>query len=184
MVQAKGYGDTRGYNVPLGTHTFVFQENGGIPNSTLPLIIRQGAIPPSADDPAKTFETTFARNGWTGAWRNGIYDFHHYHSTAHEVLGIACGSATVRFGGEGGETFGLSTGDVVVIPAGVAHALINASDDLLVVGAYADGRDYDLLREDPNALAAARTRITTVPLPAMDPVDGAQGPLVKLWTGR
>jgi uncharacterized protein YjlB len=184
MAQAKGYGDPRGYNVPLGTHTFVFQESGGIPNSALPLIVRQGAIPPSADDPAKTFETTFAKNGWTGAWRNGMYDFHHYHSTAHEVLGIAAGSATVQFGGEAGETFGLTAGDVVVIPAGVGHALIKDSGDLLVVGAYAEGRDCDLIRDDLGALAAARTRIEAVPVPALDPIDGAQGPLVKLWPNR
>jgi long-chain acyl-CoA synthetase len=44
------------------------------------------------------------RNGWSGTWRNGIYAFHHYHSTSHEVLGIAAGSAAVRFGGEGGAT--------------------------------------------------------------------------------
>jgi uncharacterized protein YjlB len=97
------------------------------------------------------------------------------------VLGVAVGSATVRFGGEGGETVGLTAGDVVVIPAGVGHACIKASDDLLVVGAYAGGRDWDIVRDDPGAIAAAKKRIAAVPLPNADPVDGDTGPLIKLW---
>jgi uncharacterized protein YjlB len=181
MAQSKGYGQIHAYNAPLGTETFIFQDDGLIPNSALPLIVRRGAVPPSANDPAKAFETTFQKNGWTKSWRDGIYDYHHYHSTAHEVLGIASGSGTVRFGGEGGETVGVTTGDVVVIPAGVGHALINSSDDFLVVGAYAEGRDWDIVRDDPQAIAEARKRIAQVPLPAADPVDGPSGPLVKLW---
>jgi uncharacterized protein YjlB len=183
MAQAKGYGDPGGYNAPLGTETFVFQDDGLIPNSPLPLIVRRGAIPPSPDDPARAFELTFAKNGWTNAWRDGVYDYHHYHSTAHEVLGIAEGSGTIRFGGENGETVGVRAGDVVVIPAGVGHALINSSG-LVAVGAYADGREWDLIRDDRKAIAAARERIAAVPLPDADPVDGPDGPLPKLWAPR
>ncbi|HMN85705.1 MAG TPA: hypothetical protein PKA74_06930, partial [Bauldia sp.] len=78
---------------------FVFADDGDIPNSRLPLILYARAIDPAAGDPAEAFEALFAANGWPPAWRNGIYGFHHYHSTAHEVLGIARGSAEVRFGG-------------------------------------------------------------------------------------
>jgi uncharacterized protein YjlB len=181
MARAQAYGVPGGYNAPLGTDTFLFEDDGLIPNSALPLIVRKGAITPDAGDPAKAFERSFARNGWTNSWRDGIFDYHHYHSNAHEVIGIAAGSATVRFGGEAGETIGLSAGDVVVIPAGVGHARIKQSDDLLVVGAYAEGRDWDIVRDDAGAIAAARRRIALVPLPGADPVDGATGPLMKLW---
>jgi uncharacterized protein YjlB len=181
MAQSKGYGEAHAYNAPLGTDTFVFQSDGIVPNSSLPLIVRRGAIPPSASNPAKAFEATFEKNGWTNTWRNGIHDYHHYHSNAHEVLGIASGSGTVRFGGEGGETVAVTAGDVIVVPAGVAHALIKASDDLLVVGAYADGRSPNEMRDDPKLLATARQSIAQVPLPASDPVDGPDGPLMKLW---
>ncbi|KLK93770.1 hypothetical protein AA309_07005 [Microvirga vignae] len=181
MAQTKGYGDPRGYNTPLGTETYVFQSNGIVPNNSLPLIVRRGAVTPDQNDPAKAFETTFARNGWTNSWRNGIFQFHHYHPNTHEVLGVFSGSASVRFGGEDGETVAVSTGDVVIVPAGVAHALINSSDDFAVVGAYPDGRSYDTVRDDPNALAVSQQRIAQVPLPSMDPVDGADGPLTKLW---
>ena len=182
MAHAPAYGRPGRYNAPLGTDVFAFKDDGVIPNSPLPLVVRQGAVTPDSSDPASAFERTFAKNGWTNSWRNGIYDYHHYHSTSHEVLGIAAGSATVRFGGENGETIGLSAGDVVIIPAGVAHARISQSPDLLVVGAYAGGRDWDVIRDDPNQIAAARGRIAAVPLPDADPVDGENGPLMKLWT--
>ena len=182
MTRAKGYGQVGRYNAPLATDTFVFEDDGLIPNSRLPLIVRRGAVPPAASDPAKAFERVFSQNGWTNGWRaDEIYDYHHYHSTAHEVLGIAAGSATVRFGGEGGEAVGLTAGDVAVIPAGVGHAALVSSDDLLVVGAYAGGRDWDIMRDDPGAIGAARQRIAQVPLPSADPIDGADGPLMKLW---
>jgi uncharacterized protein YjlB len=180
MARAPAYGQS-GYNAPLGTHVVAFDDDGIVPNSRLPLVLRQGAVTPDADDPAATFERVFAKNGWTNSWRDGVFDYHHYHSTAHEVLGIAAGSATLRFGGEGGETFGVSAGDVVVIPAGVAHACLKASDDFCCVGAYDGGRDYDILRDDPKQIAAARERITALPLPGADPIDGESGPLTKLW---
>jgi uncharacterized protein YjlB len=167
--------------MPEGTETFAFADDGLIPNNRLPLILRRGAVAPAIPDPARAFEATFARNGWTGAWRDGIFPFHHYHSTSHEVLGIARGTAIVRFGGEGGSSVRVNAGDVVVIPAGVGHKRVEASPDLLVVGAYPDGAPYDLIRADPAAVAAARGRIAGVPLPATDPVDGADGPLVRLW---
>ena len=182
MAQAKGYGDPHGYNAPLGTETFVFRSNGIVPNSSLPLIVRRGAIPPSEHDPAKAFKATFARNGWTNAWLDGIHDFHHYHSNAHEVLGIVSGSARVRFGGEDGDLVGVTAGDVVVIPAGVAHAL-HRSERRLRGGRRLSGRRrLRHVRDDPGALAASQQRIAQVPVPDADPVDGADGPLVKLWT--
>ena len=180
MADAPGY-EPPGHKAPLGTQVVTFQDDGVVPNSRLPLVVRHGAVTPDADDPPATFERVFAENGWTNSWRDGVFDYPHYHSTAHEVLGIVAGSATLRFGGERGETFGVSVGDVVVIPAGVAHACIKASDGFCCVGAYDGGRDYDILRDDPKEIAAARRRIADLPLPASDPVDGESGPLTKLW---
>src|SRR5215207_6531793 len=180
MARAAAYG-RRGSTMPRSAQT---PYDGSVPNSRLPLIVRQGAIMPDATNPASAFERTFAKNGWTKSWRDGIFDYHHYHSTAHEALGVAIGSATVRFGGENGETIGLTAGDLVVIPAGVGHARISQSDDLLVVGAYAACRGWDIIRAtDAGAIGPARTRIPQVPLPEADPVDGAGGPLMKLWGG-
>ena len=107
----------------------------------------------------------FHGHGWGNGWRNGIFPFHHYHSTAHEVLGIAAGSAEVRFGGEGGATVHAKAGDAVLIPAGVGHKRLSGSPDLLVIGAYPLGQRADLMREGAEDTAAIRARIAAVPIP-------------------
>src|SRR5256885_9644735 len=161
--------------------TYSFGHDGTVPNNpALPLVLYRGALPDSGD-PAATFEATFARNGWPDAWRNGIYAHHHYHSTAHEVLGIAAGSARVRLGGEQGQTVELFAGDVVVIPAGVAHKRESASADLLVIGSYPKGQRPDMCRVEPAARDKALGKIAAVPLPAADPVTGGAGPLLERW---
>lgn len=160
-----------------------FSDDGMIPNNAaLPLIIYRGVFS-SAADVASACETRFAANRWGGGWRDGIYDYHHYHSTAHETLGIAAGHASVRFGGDNGSTVVVRTGDVVVIPAGVAHKLMDGTPDLLVVGAYPDGQQPDLRRADPGEREIAARRIAAVPLPTADPVHGADGPLIRHWRG-
>jgi uncharacterized protein YjlB len=156
-------------------------DDGDIPNNRLPLILYAGAIDATAGDPALAFEKMFQGNGWGHGWRNGIYPFHHYHSTAHEVLGIAAGSAEVRFGGEGGATVHARAGDAVLIPAGVGHKRLSGSPDLLVIGAYPSSAHVDLMREGAEDTAAIRRRIAAVPLPANDPVAGAPGPAVVEW---
>ncbi len=125
-------------------------------------------------------EQAFAAAGWANSWRNGIYRFHHFHSIAHEVLGIAVGRVTVRFGGPTGAEATLMAGDVAVIPAGVAH--FNAGDDgtLLVVGAYPGGSLFDTLRGDPAEYEDAARRVAAVSVPGRDPVPGRDC-LRQLW---
>lgn len=164
------------------TETHALASSGGIPNSHLPLVVMRGAIAPDPDDRAEPFERTFRANGWTGTWRNGIYPYDHFHSTAHEVLGVACGSGRVRFGGEGGPELEMAAGDIVVVPAGVGHMLIEERDRFLVVGAYADGLHWDIVRPTTRLLDAAKARIAAVPLPKADPVEGEGGALTRLWS--
>ena len=64
------------------------------------------------------FDELFAKNDWIVRFRAGIYSFIHYHSNAHEVLGVARGHATVQFGGEAGQAVGVQVGDAVLLPAG------------------------------------------------------------------
>ena len=154
-----------------------FEGDGCFPNSPLPLLVYRKALPPSANG----IELLFAQHGWTGAWRNGIYSFHHFHSIAHEVLGIAAGSVTVAFGGPNGQTVSLATGDAVVIPAGVAHRNIGSSSDLVVIGAYPGGADWDLCRGDPAAYEACLRAVACVSRPESDPVAGGAGVLMELW---
>jgi uncharacterized protein YjlB len=158
-----------------------FADDGCVPNNpSLPLIVYRGALD-AAPGCAATCEAMFAANGWSSAWRNGIYADHHYHSTAHEVLGIAAGTVRVRLGGRQGATVELRAGDVVVIPAGVAHKNEGASPDLLVVGAYPDGQSPDMHGPASQQLKRDLRRIRAVPLPAGDPVYGKAGPLLQRW---
>ena len=147
------------------------------PNSALPVVLYRAALPGGAE----AVEHAFAAQGWLGSWRDGIFSYDHYHSITHEVLGIASGKVTVLFGGPSGEAISLQVGDVVVIPAGVAHRNIGQSADLLVIGAYPGGADCDLLRGDPAELAKAKRAIAAVPLPSSDPVPGRTD-LARLWS--
>jgi uncharacterized protein YjlB len=163
----------------------VFADDGAIPNNpTLPFLVYSGALELPRDDPAAPCEAVFEGNGWGRAWRNGIYPFPHYHSTAHEVLGICRGEARVRFGGAAGIVLAVRRGDVVVIPAGVGHQNLGASADLLVVGAYPAGQRWDLCYGKPQERSRALRNITRVPLPSTDPLYGAEGPLVERWLRR
>ena len=169
-----------------GVETATFVDDGRVPNSPLPVLLYRSAITPDPNDPAPPFERLFARHGWTNAWRDGIYPFHHYHSTSHEVLGIAAGSVRVRLGGEAGRDFDLRAGDIAILPAGTGHKRLSQAGGLLVVGAYPDGRDWDLIKAedtDADAVLHARAvaRIRAVPLPRLDPVRGADGALLRLW---
>jgi uncharacterized protein YjlB len=155
-----------------------FEDDGGIPNSPLPALVYHDV---DGAQEAAACERLFADNGWLGAWRDGIYSFHHFHSTAHEVLGIVRGSATVMLGGPSGRAFEVAAGDVLVLPAGTGHCNQGSSQDLLVIGAYPDGIQWDLRRGDPAEHDEAVANIRAVPLPETDPVLGSGGPLTELW---
>jgi uncharacterized protein YjlB len=126
-------------------------------------------------------ERVFKANGWIGSWRNGIYDYVHYHPRTHEVLGIARGRARVRFGGKRGKLFHLKPGDVVILPAGTGHEAISATKDLLVVGAYPASGKYDEYTGRRDEHTKAVRMIPKVRLPSKDPVFGKKGPLKELW---
>ena len=163
----------------IETHRFA--DDGIVPNNpALPLVVYRGALP-AGGDRAGACESMFAEHGWPDAWRNGIHAHHHYHSTAHEVLGIVRGSARVRLGGERGRTVELNAGDVVVIPAGIAHKREAASSDLLVIGAYPRGQQPDMRHADSAVHDRALAAIAKVPLPAADPVTGRADPLLECW---
>lgn len=161
-----------------------FKDDGIFPNSSLPLLLYRHAITTDAEDPASVFEERFARNDWTNSWRNGVYPFPHYHSTSHEVLGVYSGAAQLRLGGNRGKRVEVQAGDVIIIPVGVAHQNLVATDDFGVVGAYPDGRDWDLLRGLPRERPKADHNIAALPVPANDPIFGAKGPLRRIWESR
>jgi uncharacterized protein YjlB len=163
-------------------HTFRFKDDGIIPNHPRwPLVIYRGAVLSKKDfDPAAVFEDLFERNGWGDSWRDGIYDYVHYHSRIHEVLGIARGEGKVQFGGLKGRTVTVKAGDVAILPAGTGHQCLSASADFLVIGAYPPSGTYDECTRSEDRNAALKT-IPRVARPHRDPVYGGDGPLLTLW---
>lgn len=161
---------------------YLFRDDGRIPNNpSLPLLLYRGVLDPHSGDPARECERLFAEHGWTGAWRNGIYNYDHFHATTHEVLGIVRGDARVRFGGADGLIVEVQAGDVVVIPAGVGHRNMGASRDLLVIGAYPDGAEPDICTGTNWEHTHAAETVPNVAVPAQDPVFGDTGPLLERW---
>jgi uncharacterized protein YjlB len=159
--------------------TFLFEDDGAIPNSRLPLLVYRAGVPSDPD----VIEEIFAANRWPPAWRSGVHAFHHFHGNTHEALGVASGEATVVFGGPTGQELHISAGDVVVIPAGVGHCNITQSTDLLIVGAYPDSAPQaDQYWGKASEHDAISKIIAAVPVPATDPVVGADGPLCRVWT--
>ena len=128
----------------------------------------------AAEAGAAAARALFAEHGWGGAWVDGIFGFHHFHSTSHEALAVVAGRATVELGGPQGRAFRVTAGDVLVLPAGTGHRRASSERDFTVVGAYPAGQeDYDLLRgDDPAEVAAARERIAALGVPPQDPVGG------------
>lgn len=161
--------------------TFIFGDDGLVPNNAMPLLVYKRAITLDSGSPEATVEELFGANGWGAMWRNGVYDYVHYHATVHEALGVISGNAVVRFGGDRGTEIAIAAGDVAILPAGTGHQCLSASKDFSVVGAYPPGPPVEITRPTPENHAKALKTIPQVKMPATDPVRGADGPLVKLW---
>ncbi|GAE06505.1 cupin domain-containing protein [Paenibacillus sp. JCM 10914] len=158
--------------------SFFVKDDGEVPNNPdLPVIVYEGIFAERPD----SLEGAFNRHQWTGSWTGGVYDYHHYHSNTHEVLGVKSGSATVLIGGDAGERLTLGVGDVMVLPAGTAHMKIDASPDFAVVGAYPGGSTPNLRERNPTDRTQAIAEIRNVPVPPTDPVYGKEGPLLDKW---
>ncbi|CAM8678752.1 cupin domain-containing protein [Leclercia sp. M-A074-M] len=158
--------------------TLMLSAREWVPNNPhLPVLLYKGVI--TDGDRASQFEQRFADNGWPPQWRDGVFDYHHYHSNGHEVLGIARGAARLIVGGPGGEEIEAEAGDALLLPAGTGHCRISATDDFLVVGAYPPGTDVDLCKQA--ATPAMLARIVALPFPERDPVNGNSPALTQYW---
>lgn len=156
-------------------------ENHVFPNNPkLPVIIYKQAFYGENLNPS-FIENVLHSNNWKNSWRNGIYSFHHYHSTAHEVLSVYKGWAEVQLGGNGQKIYRIEKGDVVVLPAGVAHKKINSGDGFMVIGAYPDGQQWDMNYGKKDEFKSASINISKVKIPSKDPLFGTEGTIFTYW---
>jgi len=161
---------------------FFLSPNGEIPNNQqLPVIIYRNLFNKFLPHKAENFARVFRANGWRGTWRDSIYTYCHFHSNAHEVLGIARGTVAVELGGVGGRALRLKAGDLLILPAGVGHRRVRGSSNLIVVGAYPAGQQKYNICKGLRDYHSAKKKIATVALPESDPFFGPYGPLKKLW---
>ena len=161
--------------------SFTLEPDGDMPNNRLPLLLYRYALPPELQT-ASGCQALFARNNWRGNWVNGIFDYWHFHTGGHEVLGCVAGHARVGFGGDRGIEVEFRTGDVVVIPAGVGHRrLSDKHDGFTVVGGYPPDQNGEITRPGEVDLEDAVRRIEAVAMPHGDPVLGTGGPLIPAW---
>jgi len=149
-------------------------------NPALPLLIYKKVLIVPEENGAKEIEKLFKENEWSNSWCDDIFPYHHYHSNTHEVLGALSGRCIVQFGGEHGVTEELNEGDVVIIPAGVAHKKI-VGENFMCVGAYPKGKDYNIRFGAPGEKEIAQKEIAGVPLPTNDPVFGKEGAMKSNW---
>ncbi len=159
----------------------ILKDDGQFPNSSLFLLIYKAAIELPGENASSIFKDIFKSNDWNNSWLNGIFTYDHYHSNTHEVLGILKGTANVQFGGPNGVAENVLPGDVIIIPAGVAHKCNSASEDFKCIGAYPDGNNYDIKIGEPSDRPQADENIKNVKLPDTDPVYGLDGPLILNW---
>lgn len=160
---------------------YYFEKNGYIPNHpSLPVLHYKKAMKNNETNIGKIFRS----NNWGNCWINGVYDYHHYHSNSHEVLGIMKGSALLLLGGEAGSKLIVNEGDVLLLPAGTGHKKLSASPDFQIVGAYPNGQEYNVKKNTKEEMENAEDEIASAPFPEADPVYGEQGPMVKMWKKR
>jgi uncharacterized protein YjlB len=172
----------------LAAEEHPYAPDGTVINSRLPLLVYRSAVQaPEGDELHEAVLQTFRRNDWLNPWTyRGVYPYPHFHSTTHEVLGVVRGAIPLRLGGAAQEPLLFYAGDVIVIPAGVSHTAfdddehryLGGTDDVLMVGSYPEGRDWDLMRDgdiSDKEMRAAVKRIMSLPIPRLDPVTG--GPM-------
>lgn len=159
--------------------SYVLSADEQFPNNVLPLIVYKSGLELKAT-PDK-IKKILNSNLWEGCWSGGVYTYHHYHSTAHEVLCVYDGNATLLFGGDKGIVMLIKKGDVVIIPAGVAHKNLDASENFKCIGAYPKGQNYDLNVGTKEEYIHAIKSIAILPLPQSDPIFGMNGPLLNQW---
>ena len=116
-----------------------------------------------------------------------MYSTSHFHSSTHEVLCIAHGSAKLLFGGEGNPDkveAAVEQGDVIVIPAGVSHRLLeDIQGGFQMIGSYPPGKNWDMCYGNEDEAEKVKG-IEKLEWFTKDPIYGDEGPVLTHGTDQ
>lgn len=160
---------------------FMLKEDKFFPNSDLPVLYYKKVLTLPPVFAAAYVKGLFKKNNWTNSWKYGIFEYNHYHSITHEVLGICKGKTKLLLGGNNGIELTVSEGDVLILPAGTAHKNLGKEKDIECVGAYPGGMDYDINYGYVGERPHTDNNIKKVPKPSHDPVFGTSGGTNTYW---
>lgn len=158
-------------------------ENRPFPNNSLPVLFYKGAAEKwlNHSNAAEAVLSHFEKNGYSNGWVNGIFNYHHFHSTTHEVLACIAGEGSIQLGGPEQSTYTITKGDVLLLPAGIAHKKIQATNNFQIAGAYPNGLKPDIQKGNHSDYEKVKRVISDISLPQKDPVEGPNGPLIQYW---
>jgi uncharacterized protein YjlB len=160
---------------------FYFNDDGIFPNSTLPVVLYKKAVDLPPVLASRHVKKLLQKNNWSNNWKYGIIQQHHYHSTSHEVLVAIKGKTQLMLGGVTGKIIEFEKGDMLIIPAGVAHKNLQHENDIVCVGGYPEGRIYDMNYGRNGERPETDKNIAALPVPEYDPMGGKNGFLVSCW---
>jgi uncharacterized protein YjlB len=160
----------------------LLKDNGRFPNNDrFPVLVyRQALTISGVFDPIK-LRLLLNSHGWSNTWKAGVFCYHHYHSNTHELLACYKGKTVLLLGGDDGIKIPFAKGDVIVIPAGVAHKNLKDEDDIICIGAYPGGVDYDMNYDRPGERPKADRKIKKIGVPEEDPLTGGKGKMHRFW---
>ncbi|KAJ5167005.1 uncharacterized protein N7482_005786 [Penicillium canariense] len=156
----------------------------GIPNTSFqskPLMIYHGAFDATPVELERRLE---AIGEVVPQWVYTMYSTTHFHSTTHEALGVVAGRARLCFGGEENpQRFEptVQRGDLIIIPAGVGHRLLEDQGDetFKMVGSYPRGKQWDMCYGEAGEEEKVN-EIRNLPWFRHDPLYGDDGPVLHV----
>lgn len=154
-----------------------------IPNTSIqakPLLIYHSAFNGDALEISSHLEKVGAVDP---QWTYSMYPTSHFHSNTHEVLSVVAGEARLCFGHEGNPDRYepvVSKGDIIIIPAGVSHRLLEDLDEqFTMVGSYPPGKVWDMCYGKKGEEDKIN-KIGSLEWFSKDPLYGEHGPALEV----
>jgi uncharacterized protein YjlB len=169
-------------SAPFIITPYLLTDDGRFPNNArLPVVLYKRAVAFPMLMPLFFIRRLLRRNHWYNFWKAGVFTYHHYHSNTHELLLVYKGNTRLQLGGDNGVIVEVSRGDMVLIPAGVAHKNLGDENSIKCLGAYPYGKTYDMNYGNPGERPRTDNLIPHVLIPECDPLMGKNGPLQQYW---